>query len=133
MQTPDAETALKQAKALRAAGEFRSAQLALEEILAHQSDIAAAQHELGLIFAALGDHKAAIHALARATQIDPEFAQAWSDLGEQYLIIGDTQAAERASLRQFYASIDDDQLREAVAALSDGRFPLAEKLLLRFL
>lgn len=133
MQLPDVDIALRDAKAFRAAGEFRSAQQALEELLAYQSDIAGAQHELGLVFGALGDHKAAIHALIRATQIDPEWAQAWSDLAEQYLLSGDTQGAEHASLRQFYASIDDEQLREAVAALSDGRFPLAEKLFLRFL
>ena len=101
----------------------------LKGLLAQNPEDAGIHFALGYVLGVLGEHGDAIAAFSRATEISPQFADAWAALGEQRLLTGDAKAAEDASIRQFEASIADVRLREAVAALKERRFALAEQLL----
>ncbi len=107
--------------ALQRQGKAPAARAILETLASSQPQMASAQLELGLALDDLGEGRAAFAALSRAVDIDPMFVEAWFALGDRFALVQANVDEPRG---------DDPQLREARAALRDGRLETAEKLLL---
>lgn len=75
-------------------GDLTSAAHCYHKVLELQSD-ARSHFNLGTVRYAQGDHQAAIDAFEQAVTLDPEFADAWNDLGETYRDRGEMETAVR--------------------------------------
>ncbi len=115
--------------AKRLQGDAAGARTVLEELVRRHPRWAAAHYELGLTLAALNEDKAAIAAFGRATQLQPEFAEAWRALADNLTLAGDVAGADRAYARHIRASVRDPRLMQAAQALCEENLPLAEHLL----
>jgi tetratricopeptide (TPR) repeat protein len=80
------------------AGAFNSAAAALdkEQALAQRLDNMKVWYTLGNGYAKLQEPQKAIPAFLQAVQLDPNFAQAWTNLGAMYEFAGDNEKAMRA-------------------------------------
>ncbi len=68
-----------------------------------------------------------------AVKLNPKFAAAWRELGDQLTIVGDIDAADNAYLNQIGASVRDPRLLGAAVALRKNETGVAESLLRGFL
>src|SRR5688572_26130055 len=75
----------------------------------------------GLALGAAGQGDAAVAALRRAVQLDPDMPDAWRALGDHLTAMGDAQGADAAYARHVKASTKDPRLMQAAAALCDNR------------
>jgi len=114
--------------ARRMAGDVPSALEILRPLVASQPKWSAAHYELGLTLAQTSPEEALI-ALRQAVKIRPNLPDAWRAIGDQLLIKGDTQGADRAYAEHIRASTQDPRLLIAASALVDGRIAQAEALL----
>jgi len=128
---PDAQLLL--AAARRARNDAQGALAILTPLATVQPRSAAVQFELGLAHGDLGQGREAIAALSRAVRLNPDHAQAWRALGDQFSLADDTKAAEQAYARHIKASVNDPRLLEAATALCDNKLAIAERLLRPFL
>ncbi|HEX2493521.1 MAG TPA: sulfotransferase [Steroidobacter sp.] len=101
----------------------------LEPLAAKHPNWAAAHYELGLALGANRQGEAAVTALRRALQLNPEMGEAWRALGDHLTAIGDAQGADAAYAEHIRFSSQDPRLMEAGAALFDNRIAVAEALL----
>ena len=128
---PDGQLLL--AAALRQKGDAEAARKILEPLVAANPDWAQVRLELGLTLGVLGDNYGAIAALTEATNLDRNLAEAWSALGEQYVLVGDVLASDAAYSHHFNVSVNEPQLQKAVAALRNGRPDVSEDILVEYL
>jgi tetratricopeptide (TPR) repeat protein len=119
------------ATALRLQRDHDGAVALLEPLAAAQPTVAPAHYELGLAFHALGRRAEAIAALRRALSLEPRRAEAWRVLGDALEEAGEPVAAGHAYAHQ--ASVSEPALRQAWAALRDGRVAEAERVARAFL
>lgn len=116
-------SALRRQRRLEAALEI------LEPLSKSQPDAAAVQFEIGLTFTSLGMTPEGIAALMRAVKLNPRLIAAWRELGDQLIIVGDTDAAYDAYVNQLRASVHDPRLLAAAIALKQNELGMAESLL----
>jgi tetratricopeptide (TPR) repeat protein len=83
----------------------------------------------GRALAALGRFDEAVPVLRRATQRDPQSPDAWRALGDQLILAGDGEGADKAYAQQIRCSVRDPNLQRAAIALCDNDLPIAERLL----
>jgi tetratricopeptide (TPR) repeat protein len=83
----------------------------------------------GLALGAAGQGEAAVAALRRALELNPELPDAWRALGDHLTAMGDADGADAAYARHVKASTRDPRLLQAAAALCDKRIAIAEALL----
>jgi tetratricopeptide (TPR) repeat protein len=88
---------------------------------------------LAQALSAQGKTEAAIATLLRATEIHPNGAHLWRELGDLRLQAGDAQGADAAYARHILASVNDPLLIEAARELCANRLAVAERLLRGFL
>jgi tetratricopeptide (TPR) repeat protein len=88
---------------------------------------------LARALAAQGKTEAAIATLLGATEIQPNAAQLWRELGDLQLPAGDAEGADAAYARHILASVNDPVLIEAARELCANRLAVAERLLRGFL
>ncbi|HEX3675225.1 MAG TPA: sulfotransferase [Rhizomicrobium sp.] len=119
--------------ALRRQGKTDDARAVLAPLLSMPKPPVAVFFELGVLLGDLGDPAAAIPLLARATVLRPGHTQAWRALGDQYTLLGDTQAADAAYAWHIKACVNDPRLLEAASALCENRLDVAEHKLRPFL
>jgi tetratricopeptide (TPR) repeat protein len=74
--------------------ELRNAEDAVQNALALNKDLALAVHAKGLVYRAKGEQKAALEAFERAVTIDPGFARAHAQVGNQKVLLGREQEAQ---------------------------------------
>jgi predicted Zn-dependent protease len=117
------------AVARRACGDPAFALETLEQLCARQPRSAPAQYELGITLGSLGQGDAAIAALRRAVELNPDMPDAWRALGDHLTGIGDAAGADGAYARHLKAATRDPRLLAAAAALVENRIPHAEALL----
>ncbi len=117
------------ARAQRACGDPDTALQRLHHLCRHQPGWAAAQYELGVTLASVGQGEAAITALRRAVALKPDLPDAWRLLGDHLAAIGDAQGADAAYARHVKAATKDPRLLAPAAALVENRIPEAEALL----
>ncbi len=84
---------------------------------------------LGLALAATGQGEAAVSALKRALQLNPDLPDAWRVLGDHLSAMGDSAGADAAYARHIRSSTRDPRLLEPAKALCDNRIAVAEALL----
>jgi tetratricopeptide (TPR) repeat protein len=128
---PEAQLILARARA--AQGDLAGARHHLAALSAAQPRMAAAQCELGIVLARLGETEEAVEALSRAVKLEPRLAHAWRELGDLHALRGDTQAAEAAHARHIEASVNDPELLAAAGALCQNKLSVAEHTLRDFL
>jgi predicted Zn-dependent protease len=121
------------ASALRRQGRLEEAVRVLEPLAKAQPKAAMVQFETGLAFASVGRIREAILALKHAVRLNPKLAAVWRELGDQLIIVGDTDAADDAYMNQIKASVHDPRLLQAATALNDNKLAVAEHLLRAFL
>jgi adenylate cyclase len=68
--------------------ELNGAEDAMHNALAIDAELVLAHHTKGLIYRARGDHQAAYEAFARAVQLDPNFARAHAQKGNELTLLG---------------------------------------------
>jgi len=123
-QPENADALLVLAAALRRQGRAAEAKAILEPIVTSQPDQAFAQRELGLSFGLLGDHAAALAALARAVDLAPTYVDAWCALADELAIPGRDAggacwpAGAEATFQAVDAAIARKNLAEADALLA---------------
>lgn len=86
------------------------------------------QLELGRVYSDCGRRADAVAAFERAVELDPDLADAWSELAAQHFISGDTAAGDAAYLNYSRRAPNPPQLADAGVALTEGRFDAAEAL-----
>jgi predicted Zn-dependent protease len=121
------------ASARRAQNDDAGAFEILQQLAKVRLHSAAVQFEFGSVMAALGRNRGAVIALTRASDLEPNNPAIWRALGDQYTMLGDTGAADRAYARNIKASVHDPALIEAASALCDNRLAVAERILREFL
>jgi len=117
------------AVARRTCGDPGAALGLLQQLCASQPRSAAAHYELGVTHGSLGQGDAAIAALKRAVDLNPNLPDAWRALGDHLVAIGDPEGADAAYARHLKAATKDPRLLAAAAALVENRVPHAEALL----
>ena len=120
---------LLRAQAHRGLGEVDAALAGLRQLARDQPKWPPAHLELGLALGATGDSRGAVAALTRATQLNPNLAEAWGALSDQYRLLGDSHGADEARARQLGNAAKDPALLEAGVALVEGKLAAAEHLL----
>jgi tetratricopeptide (TPR) repeat protein len=118
--------------ARRSCGDAAAAE-AFEELAATQPESAQIQLELGRTQAAEGNHEQALAALTRAVELEPNLAQAWSELAALHAARGDTRACDVAYAHFARLATPDWHLNEAASALAARRYGAADGLLRRHL
>jgi len=119
--------------ALRREGDLPAALRELEALTQRQPKAAQAWLELGLVRAALGRTKNAIAALTESLKLNPDRADAWQVLSEQYGLAGNEAAQNSATAQQIRRATKDPVLLEAATALCDNKLAIAERILKNFL
>jgi tetratricopeptide (TPR) repeat protein len=121
------------ATAQRAAGDASAAAGELAALATAQPDSAVIQLEFARALRAAGDDARAMAPLERALQLAPELADAWRELSLLQAARGDTSACDAAYARFEQLAPEGPRLSEAAAAIANGHFDLAERLLKRAL
>lgn len=129
----DRDAKLLLAEGIRMRGDPIRAREILEPLAAENLDWAEVRLALGRVLNTLGENHAAIAVLTEAVTIDRNYSQAWSALGEQYVLIGDILASDAAYSHHFNISVNEPALQKAVAALRNGRPDITEDILTEFL
>jgi predicted Zn-dependent protease len=119
--------------ARRSCGDAAAAAAPLEELAATQPESALIQLELGRTLAAQGSDEQALAALTRAVELEPNLAQAWSELSALYAARGDTRACDVAYAHFARLAAPDWHLGEAATALATRRYDAASAMLRRHL
>ncbi len=96
--------------ALRREGDLPAALRELEALTQRQPKAAQAWLELGLVRAALGRTKNAIAALTESLKLNPDRADAWQILSEQYGLAGNEAAQNTATAQQIRRATKDPVL-----------------------
>ncbi len=123
----DAATLLLGA-ACRRLGNSSSAIGVMEALARAQPESALVQLELGRTYAACARSNDAKAALERALELDSGLADAWRELSEQRLQLGETASADAAYTRYRRLASDPPDLADAYAAFDQGRLETAESL-----
>ncbi|HUJ47168.1 MAG TPA: sulfotransferase [Rhizomicrobium sp.] len=121
------------ASALRLQGRVPEAVDILSGLAKNRPSVAAIQLEYALALGDAGRTRDAVVALRRVVQLEPRHAQAWRQLGDCHVMLGNTAAADDAYARHIEASVNDPQLLQAAAALCERKLAVAERLLREFL
>jgi tetratricopeptide (TPR) repeat protein len=129
----DREARLLLAEAIRMQGNPAEAKEILETLAAAHADWKEVRLELARALSTLGDNRAAIAVLMEAVELDRNYSQAWSLLGEQYILVGDILASDAAYSHHFNISVNEPALQKAIAALRNGRPDITEDILSEFL
>jgi tetratricopeptide (TPR) repeat protein len=103
----------------------------MEALARAQSASALVQMELGRTYAACARNKDAMAALERAVELDSCLTDAWRELSEQHLQLGETVPADAAYSRYRRLTTDPPDLADAYAAFDQGRLETAEGLVQR--
>jgi tetratricopeptide (TPR) repeat protein len=103
----------------------------IENLARAQPGSALVQLELGRTYAACARGKDAEAALERAVELDPNLADAWRELSEQRLRLGETASADAAYSRFRRLATDPPELADAYAAFDQSRLDAAEALVRR--
>jgi tetratricopeptide (TPR) repeat protein len=103
----------------------------MEALARAQPASALVQLELGRTYAACARSRDAKSALERAVELDPNLADAWRELSEQRLQLGETASADIAYTRYRRLATDPPDLADAYAAFDQGRLEAAEALVRR--
>jgi predicted Zn-dependent protease len=114
------------ASAQRASGGPSAALDTLQRLCGRQPRWAAAHYELGATLGELGQGEAAIEALSRAVELEPDIADGWRLLADQLDAAGDAVGADQARARFIKAATRDPRLLEAAAALVANDLPTAD-------
>lgn len=122
------EVALSHARRLLASNPAAAVEQT-EEILRVMPDHPPALLLQGLALGKVGQGEAAVAALRRALQRQPDLGDAWRALGDHLTAMGDAEGADEAYARHIKFSTRDPRLLEAGAALCDNRIAPAEALL----
>lgn len=117
----------------RAQGNTHGARMALEAMAREQPRLAAVQCELGLLLGELGETEAAIAALSRVVELEPNHPAAWRALAEELVEAGRSAEAAAAYKRQFASSVNDLKLLEDAPGFGDDQLGMAEAMLNAFL
>ncbi|MEP6885787.1 MAG: sulfotransferase [Gammaproteobacteria bacterium] len=125
------EAKLLLAAACRRLGDSAVAVSAVESLARAHPGSPVMQLELGRVYADCGRRADAVAAFARAVELDPELADAWSELATQHFISGDTAAGDSAYLNYSQRAPNPQELVDAGIALSEGRLDAAEALVRR--
>jgi Flp pilus assembly protein TadD len=104
---------------------------AFADLAALQPDSALIRLELGRTLAAQGRAAEALETLSRAVELEPNLAEAWSELSTLHATRGDTKACDVAYANFFRLAMPEQHLGEAARALATGRVVVAENLLRR--
>jgi tetratricopeptide (TPR) repeat protein len=123
----DAATLLL-AAACRRLGNSAGTIEAMEAMGRNQPDSALLQLELGRAYAACGRAEEATVALQRALKLDETLADAWADLSMQWLLSGETAAADAAYIQYRRLTTNPPDLADAYLAFDQQRFEVAEGL-----
>jgi tetratricopeptide (TPR) repeat protein len=117
--------------ACRRLGNASSAIGIMEALARVQPASAIVQLELGRTYAACARNNDAKAALERAVDLDSSLADAWRELSEQRLQLGETASADAAYTRYRRLATDPPDLADAYAAFDQGRLEAAEGLVRR--
>lgn len=117
--------------ACRRLGNSSSAIGIMEGLAVAQPASALVQLELGRTYAACARGCEAKAVLERAVELDPNLADAWRELSEQRLQLGETAAADAAYTRYRRLATDPPDLADAYAAFDQGRLEAAEAVVRR--
>ena len=98
----------------------------LAPLAAEQPKSASVNFELGLVLLKLGDCRATIVHLSRATQLEPNLVYGWRVLSDQLSLAGYGGAAEEAQAKLIWSQNRRSDLAEAISALAGGRLKDAE-------
>jgi tetratricopeptide (TPR) repeat protein len=123
------EIALLRAAARRRLGDVEGAHHVLRPHMVKPSLNPIAWFEWGMILTEMEDETGAVAALEKAVSLDPRFAGAWRALGDLLMVLGSGMAAGQAYACTARAESRDPRLATSVAALTDGRPDVAERLL----
>jgi len=115
--------------ARRLGGDAQSALEILEPLAHSQPKWGAAFYELALALGNLGRGEAAVEALRRAVELNPDLPDAWRALGDQLTALDELDGADAAYARHIKASTQDPRLLVPAAALCENRIAVAEALL----
>jgi tetratricopeptide (TPR) repeat protein len=109
-----------------------SGAIGIMEDLARVQPASALVHlELGRTYTACARGREAKAALEHAVELDPNLADAWRELSEQRLQLGETASADAAYTRYRRLAINPPDLADAYAAFDQGRLETAEALVRR--
>src|SRR5450755_2767897 len=112
--------------AQRLAGRNQAAVPVLESLARDQPRSAPVHLELGLALGEAGRAREAVAALRVALRLTPNSPDGWRLLADQFDVIGDTDAADRARAKYLKAANQDPRLLDAAAALVENNLPLAD-------
>src|SRR3569832_589376 len=119
--------------AMRRLGNAAGARQTLAALAQEQAAAPTVRCERGAARAAVGDRRAAVDALSRATQLKPDYVEAWAAMLELQVAAGDDAAAARAAAEQLRVATKDPALLEAAQALMENRLAIAEQKLREYL
>jgi tetratricopeptide (TPR) repeat protein len=123
------EIALLRAAARRRLGDIEGAHDVLRPHMSKPALTPIAWFEWGMILTEMEDETGAVAALEKAVSQDLNFAGAWRALGDLLMVLGAGVAAGQAYACTARAESRDPRLAASVAALTDGRPEVAERLL----
>jgi tetratricopeptide (TPR) repeat protein len=115
--------------ARRLRGDKEGARAILEAMAKALPGLAAVHYELGLILGGLGETGAAVAALSRVVELEPNHPAAWRALGNQLGQAGDNEAAGRAFAKHFSVAQKELALLEGATAQADAQLGPAEAML----
>ena len=120
-KSPDEQ--YQQAQTLIEQGKQSEAKLALEELVGHSPDYAAAYNDLGVIAFEGGDNDLALEYYEKATMLQPQNEVFQKNIGEFYFLIkGSTQKSLKAYIQVLKSNPEDIE-----ALMGCGRICMAEK------
>jgi tetratricopeptide (TPR) repeat protein len=122
------EVAMKHAATLLATQPALAAEQA-REILKVVPGHAPAAYLLARAAARAGRGDEAIEALRRTVQLQPAHPDAWRELADHLLAVGDAMGADLAYAQHIRASTQNPELRQAALAMVRNDIPVAERLL----
>ncbi len=122
-------TTLLLGTALRSCGDAEQARSAFASLAAAHPDSALLQFELGRALAAQGLDAQALKALIRATELEPNLADAWAELAALQAVRGDAAACDAAYANFTRLAAPERHLQEAILAFRNGRLAKSHSLL----
>ncbi|HEX3664913.1 MAG TPA: sulfotransferase [Rhizomicrobium sp.] len=119
--------------AFRIRGDTAGARTFLETMAVQRPGLAAVHYELGLLLADIGESEAAVGALSRVVELEPDHPSAWRTLGEELARTGKSEAAAKALARHARSSILDVKTLEQATGLAIDQTETAINLLRDYL